>query len=161
MKLTVANVILNLFRDNFAEGPFKFFRIGDPISFAESLLPALFISESETAYGFGPTGHDEITHRLTIQVVYNKKDEVGNPKEGASLDETMDALIQGRDETSGDFLSNTILGVLRRNITLGSLAINSQSTVRKGVIPRSENLLTAEAHIDIVVTELQSIANRV
>lgn len=160
MKLTTSAVILDLFRNTFNRGQFKMFRIGDPITIPESQLPALIVSETATDYTFGPTGFDDVTHTLLIQVILNKKDEIGKPSDGSSLDETLDALIQGRDETSGEFMPDTILGALRRNITLGALIIQNTSKVRKGVIPRSEDLLTAEAHIDVEVIELQAVPNR-
>jgi hypothetical protein len=161
MKMTTPMTILNIFQDAFQDGEFKLFRVGDPIIIPESMMPALIISETQTGYDVGPTGFDEVTHTLLIQVILNKKDEIGNPDQGSSLDEKLDQLIQGRDETSGELLSNTILGVLRRNITMGNLMIQNTSKVRKGIIPRSEDLITAEAHIDIEVTELQQVSNRV
>jgi hypothetical protein len=160
MKKTVPQAILDLFKLKFGKKPFKLFREGDPIVIPQSMLPALIVSEPETDYDTGPTGHDNITHQILIQIVYNKKDDFGNPTEGSSLDATLDAIAQGRDETTGDFVSTSVMGVLRTNITLENLVISNVGKVRKGVIPRSEDLTTAEVHIEITVEEIQAISNR-
>lgn len=157
---TISDIILDLFRDTFKQGPFKLFREGDPMIFPQSALPALVIHEDNTSYDNGPTGHDEILHELVIQVIFNKKDELGKPNDEVTLTRTIDDIVQARDITTGDFKDNTILGVIRRKITLGNISVNNEVTVEKGVIPRSETLTTEEAHIRIRVTELQAVANR-
>jgi hypothetical protein len=161
MKPNVPQVLLALFKANFGN-KFRMFREGDPIIIPASQMPALVISEPQTQYLDGPTGFDEVEHSLTIQVILNKKDEFGKPSdESTSLDATLDALVQGRDESTGEFLPQTVIGILRKNYTLGNLTIHQQATVRKGVIPRTEELTTVEAHIEIVVTELQQVSGRV
>ncbi len=159
MKKNVPQTLLDLFRDNFKEGPFKGFREGDPIIPAQSMLPALFITEKQTNYDLGPTGFDELEHQILIQIVYNKKDDYGKPDEAASLDATLDEIAQGRDDT-GEFLPGSIMGILRKNYTIGNLAIESIGSVKKGVVPRSEELITAEAHIELTIRELQQISGR-
>lgn len=160
MKKTVPQIILDLLEETFNEGEFKWFREGDPLLIPASRLPALIATETQTDYNAGPTGHDEIVHHILLQVVLNKKDEIGNPDADISLDRKLSEITQGRSETTGDFLDNTIMGVLRRHITIGNLAIENIGRVRLGVIPRSEDLMTAEAHIELTITELQAIANR-
>lgn len=161
VKKSVPQVLLDLFRDNFGEqGPFKGFREGDPIIPAQSILPALFISEKQTNYELGPTGFDQVEHQIIIQVVYNKKDDYGKPDEASSLDRTLDEITQARDATTNEFLPNTIMGVLRKNYTMGNLTIQSIGSVKKGVVPRSEELLTAEAHIELTVDELVPVSGR-
>jgi len=161
LRKNTPQILLDLFRDNFKEqGPFKGFREGDPIIPAQSILPALFISEKQTNYKLGPTGFDEVEHQIIIQVVYNKKDDFGKPDEASSLDKTLDDITQGRDETTNEFLPNTIMGILRKHYTMGSLTIQSIGSVKKGVVPRSETLVTAEAHVELTIDELIPITGR-
>ena len=159
LKDNVPRVLINLLRETFGDF-FHLYREGDPIIPSISELPAVFITETNTDYKFGPTGFDDISHEVLIQVVLNKKVDFGNPDHGSSLDYFLDALCQGRDSTSGDFKDETIMAVLRRNITLGELFIESIGAVKKGVVSRSEELITSEAHINLVVSEIQSVANR-
>lgn len=159
LKKNVPKVLLELFEDAFDDF-FHVYREGDPIIIGQSELPALFISEPNTEYTLGPSGHDDIKHEIVIQVVLNKKAEFGNPDHSSTQDHFLDALCQGRDETTGDFKDETIMAILRRNLTLGSLMIENIGNVKKGVINRSEELITSEAHIDVTVSEIQAIANR-
>lgn len=159
-KKTIPEILLDLFRDSFKTGPFKTFREGDPIIFPRSMLPALFVSEHRTHYENGPTGHDEITHEILVQAVFDKRVEFGAPTGVATLDRTIELTMQGRDPDTGELLQNTILGVLRKNITLGNLAIDQIGDVEKGVIPRSEELDTAEGHVTLRISELQAVSNR-
>jgi hypothetical protein len=159
LKNNVPKVLLEIFKEAFGDF-FHLYREGDPIIPAISELPALFITEENTEYEFGPTGHDEIRHEIVIQVVLNKKQDFGNPDHGSSLDHHLDALCQGRDETTGDFKDETVMGILRKQVTLGDLMIESIGSVKKGIVTRSEELITAEAHIDLVVTEIQAVSNR-
>lgn len=157
---TVPQTLIDLLKTNLPENTFLSYYEGDPILIPASLMPACVISESQTDYDTGPTGFDEIKHTLLIQVVFNKKDEIGKPDNQVTMDRMIDQVCQGRDETTGDFLPSSIMSILRRNITLGNLAIENISRVRKGIIPRSEELLTAEGHIELTVSELQQVSNR-
>ncbi len=158
-KLNVPKVLANLFEANL-EDIFKVYREGDPIIPKTSELPAIYVTEPETNYNAGPTGYDDIVHEILIQVIFNKKKDFGNPDKGSSLDSDLDSVVQGRDATTGEYKEKTIMGVLRKNFTLDNLVVQNIGTVRKGIIERSEELITAESHIEITVTELQSVTNR-
>lgn len=160
MKLTMSQVIINLFQDTFKQGPFKVYREGDPIIFPASMLPAMFVSEPITEYTEGPTGFDAISHQILIQIVFNKKAEFGAPKGVATLDNIIDQYVHGRDPSTGDFLSNTIMGTIRRNISFNNMIIGQKVRVEKYTVPRSDELWTVEAQIRITIDEEQAIANR-
>lgn len=158
LKDNVPKILLDLFEDAFKD-TFKLYREGDPGVPSLSQLPAIFITEPDTNYKTGPTGHDEIVHEILIQVVFNKKDDFGNP-DHASLDHWLDAITQGRDSTTGDFKTKTIMGVLRKNITIGNLMVDNIGSVKKGVVVRSEEIITAEAQVEVTLTEIQAVSSR-
>lgn len=159
LKDNVPKVLINLFKDAL-EDTFKLYREGDPGIPNLSQLPAMFITEPDTGYDTGPTGHDELTHEILIQVVFNKKDDFGNPDHGSSLDHWLDAITQGRDVTTGKLKDKTVMGVLRKNLTLGNLMIDNIGGVKKGIIIRSEELTTAETQISVTLKEIQEVSGR-
>lgn len=161
MKKNISQTLLTLFKNSFDKDKYRWFREGDPISIPQSRLPALIVTESDTNYNVGPTGHDEIVHSVRIKVILNKKDEMGNPEVTSTLESKLDEYVQARDDTTGDFLPDTIMAVLRRQLTIDGLAINNTATVKKGVVPRPDDMITAECWVDISITEYQAIANRV
>ena len=158
-KLTVSEIVLNLLKDAFGD-QFRLYRVGDPIQPGQSQLPAIFVTETQLKVNQGATGMDELVHSLEIQIVFNKKDELGNPNEGNTLDTIIDNCIFGVDEDTGEYLPNSILGLIRKNITLGGLSFDTQVEVRKGIVPRPQEMLTAEGQVDITVSEFQVVNNR-
>jgi len=159
-KKTVPEILIDLFKVNLSKGTFRTFREGDPLIFPASMLPALFISEPKTSYAQGPTGYDEITHNILIQVVFDKKTEFGAPAGVATLAQTIELTMQGRHPTTGVLMLSTVMGILRTNLSIGDLMIEQIGDVEKGYIPRSEELETEEAHVRLTLSELQSVPNR-
>ena len=155
IRKTVPQKLIELFEASLPKDYFKEYYEGDPI--IPRNFPCLIVSEPVTSEDTGATGFDEITHEILIQVVFNKKDEIGKPANEATVDNEIDYIVQGRDETTGEYLPQTIKGVLRTNFTLSGLAVENVSRLRKGVIPRSEQLMTAEGHIECTITELQQV----
>lgn len=149
----------DLFQDRF-KSVFHGFYIGDPIILPQSMLPAVIISEPETAYDVGPTGMDEVRHSILIQLVFNKKDDFGRDDKSATLEKRIDDLAQGRDEDTGEFVKDSFMGVLRNNLTLDNIVHYSINSVRKGVVPRSEELTTVEAHIEGTFDEFVIVNSR-
>lgn len=158
-KLTVAQVIVNLFKDAFGD-QFKLYRVGDPITPGQSQLPAIFVTDQNIDFEQDATGYDKLTHHLLVQLVFNKKDELGQPVEGNTLDTIIDNLMFGRNASTNAYLSNSIMGVLRANLTLGGITVETIGNVRKGVVPRPEEMLTVEGHVEVTATELQPVNNR-
>lgn len=160
VKPSVPMTLLRLFQANFDKQRYRWYREGDPVHIPATMLPALIITEPEGDIDVGPTGHDDITHTIRIKVVLNKKDEMGNPETTSSLDALLDRYVWGRDDVTGDYLPDTIVGVLRRNITIGNMMVSQTAKVKKGVVPRPDDVLTAECWVDITLNELQAVANR-
>lgn len=158
-KITVSEVIRDLFKTAFGDH-FRMYRVGDPILPAQSELPAVFISETSVSFKQDATGYDLITHNILIQLVHNKKDELGKPVDGNTLDTILDNEIYGRDPSTNEYLPNTLMGVLRKNLTLGNLSIETISDAKKGVVARPQDMITAEAQVSVQVTELQPVNNR-
>lgn len=160
-KDTVIDTLIELFKDNFGSGTFKAYFFGDPMDIPKSMMPCLIIDLNSTSYELGPTQFDEIVHDVLIQAVFNKADDFGKPEKEVGVLRDLHDIVQARDETTGDFLNTSIIGILRRNITIGNLMIETIPTVQFGTVPRPANIITAEAHIQLKVRELQQISNRV
>lgn len=159
IRKTVPQKLLELFKGVFGDD-FHGYYEGDPIIFPASMLPAIVVSEPETDSDVGPTGMDQDTHHILIQVVFDKKDDLGKPDNAATLENKVDSIAQGRDETTGQYIEKSIKGIIRKNLTLDGIIVNSVGSVRKGVVPRSETLTTVEAHVEATMEELIVISGR-
>jgi hypothetical protein len=158
-KLTVAEKIRDLFKSAFGDA-FRMYRVGDPIIPPQSELPAVYVTETSVDFSADATGYDAIKHHIFIQLVLNKKDELGRPVDGNTLDTIIDNFIYGRDLTTNEYATNSVMGVLRKNFTLDGLSVNTIGNAKKGVVPRPQDMLTAEGQIDFTVDELQPVNNR-
>lgn len=158
-KQTVAEKIVELLKGAFGDD-FKLYRVGDPITAGSSQLPAIFVTETNLDVQDDATGYDGIIHTLNIQVVLNKKNELGRPVEGNTLDTILDNYVYGRDPETDEYAAKSVLGVLRRNVTLEEMTIQTKATIRRELVVRPEDELTAEANITIEVHELQPVNNR-
>lgn len=160
-KITVAEKVRDLIKSVFGDY-FHLYRVGDPIRVGQSDLPAILVTETALQVAQDATGYDALIHSLVIQVVFNKKDEMGRPVEGNTLDTILDNLVYGRDPETDEYNEKSILGILRTNYTLENMTIQQDVSVRKTLVLRSnsEEDTTAEATIDIEVHELQAVNNR-
>lgn len=158
-KLTVAEKLRDLFKTAFGDG-FRLYRVGDPITPGQSELPAIFVTETGLEVLQDATGYDGLKHTITIQVVYDKKSELGRPVEGNTLDTIIDNWVYGRDPTTNEYSPNSILGVLRTNFTLDDMTIQNEARISKELVSRPKEELTAEATMVIEVHELQPVNNR-
>jgi len=156
---TVAQKLLSLLQNTFKD-QFRTYRVGDPILPGQEDLPAIFVTETQLKVKQGATGMDELEHSLEIQIVFNKKDELGNPDNGNTLDTKIDTCIFGIDEETGEYLDASILGLIRKNLTLDGLSFDTQVEVRKGIVPRPQDMLTAEGQVDVTISEFQVVNNR-
>ena len=154
------DVIIQLFKDNLGSSTIKQYFFGDPIAIPKSMLPCIIVDEEDTSYELGPTSFDEITHNLLIQIVFDKSMDYGKPSNEVGVLRELQELVQGRDETTRDFKTNTILGILRKNVTINNLVLQTIPSVQFGVVPRPQDTTTQEAHIRLQVQELQHVANR-
>ena len=144
---TIIQTLRSVFNDSFKE-----YYFGDPIDIPDSLMPCLIISKESGDVSFGPTGMDENTETILIQVIFNKKDEIGNPSAEVFAHRRLMEVIEGRDATTGFYLDNSIMGVLRKNATLGNLIVNQVASPEYSTALRGEDTFVEEATIRLSVT---------
>lgn len=159
---TIKNTFIQNLKDLFEsllgeKGVYKTIWYGDPVIIDESQLPGLVIDETGSHYVAGPTMMDQVDHDVLIQVVLNKKDELGAPKKEGPMSRKMHQLIDARDSTTNKLLPTTIVGILRGRITLNGVTVHQKIDVAFGVVGRPNGIATAEGHISVSMTELMYV----
>lgn len=157
-------LIRNKLRDELGS-KFKAYWDGTPDPLSKSWMPAVCVSETKMTFDFSATGTDDNTHSILIRVIYNKRDDYGATLIEPNVDLTERKLrldVMGRDPVTRQYLPNTILGVLRPNVTLGNWVIGNHGSVEWGVMDKADEagLETAEAHIQLTVIERQEVPIR-
>jgi len=135
------------------------FYFGDPLHIPASMLPTVAVDIETGESPLGPTGHDEQIETLIIKVLVDKRPDL-NKKAGEVVAlQNLIKYVEELDETTGQYKTDTILGILRKNLTLEKTSIGHDISWEYGVVER-EDILTAECWIRISVDKLIEVPNR-
>lgn len=161
-KKLIEEQIVQILKDGLPSGLFKAFYVGDPLAIPQSQLPCLCIVCEQSKYAFGATGHDEVEYRVQIKAVFNKKNFFNKSPQEYVLEQTVKRIIEGRDEATGRLQNNTLLGILRRNVTLEPSIFQQEVTVSYLLAnQRQQDLITYEAIIEFSVRGMIEVDDRV
>jgi hypothetical protein len=154
--------ISDLVKDTFGD-IFNAYFEGDPIQLPDAAMPCVIFEKlaGTVSVKGAPTGHDNISEKIRIRLVLNKTDDFNPEQLDYDLTERkLRKLVEARDPATGWFLPNTLMFVLRTNISLGSTVLDQDIDVQYDLQPRPEKLVTSEAIITIVVRDIVQVPNR-
>jgi len=131
--------------------------IGDPILIPASCLPCISIDPVKTETNIIDNQRDSHIHYISVALIIDARQYFGkNPKEMVGTSYLMEKMEE--EDADGNIKENTILGVLRDNLTLESnRTIQNISTIDYTVRRRSEELITLEAVANL---QIEYIVNR-
>lgn len=158
---TIVDRIIELLRDNQGFSLFKKFYYGDPIEIPLSDMPCIAVELLRTAIDVGPTGMDKVIQTVQIKLIYNKQNDFTTAQTSEVTGvRSLESFAQGIDPTSSEYEQHTIVGILRKNFSLGNIATNQTIDIQYGV-GRRKGGFTSECHITFVVDELKSVTERI
>ena len=131
---------------------------GDPIVLPASRLPTVAIEMSASNVDEGPTGHDSHLDTLTIKVVVDKRKDFNKEPGEVVAQKTLRNYVKGVDD-NGNLKTNSIVGVLRKHLTLNKEALDQLMSIDFSVVKR-EDILTEEAWISLAVETLVEMSGR-
>jgi hypothetical protein len=152
--MKIADKIIKYLKD-YGDKRIVTYYFGDPLIIPASNLPALIISKKSSDIEQGATGLDEATKLYSIKLVFNKKDELGKNPNEVSAQRTMADIVEGVD-TNGNWVTESIMGVLRKYFTLGD-TINDQTIAIEYFLSERGDLITEEAEININIKDFVSV----
>jgi hypothetical protein len=126
---------------------------GDPIDIPRGYLPCFIVEKLEGDADQLSTQRDDLNSRYMIKVVMNKEDDFGASDEVDTTQKKLERIVEGRDSTTAQYLSNSVLGILRQNYTLGNRITHQTAKVRYGVNNSRPDAFTSEAQIELTVQE--------
>lgn len=158
---TVDKIIRFLKGDNGSiAGYFKSFYYGDPLKMAISSLPAVVVQLTKTQVVAGPTGMDAIQETIEIILMYNKRNDFGKNDKEATSARRLEEFAQGNDPTTSLYSANSVLGIIRQQITLEDYIVSQDVSIEYNTGIRPEDTLTGEARITMVVKRLVQVNGR-
>lgn len=131
---------------------------GDPIAVPAANLPCIYVEGDGTDISAGATGTDELVHTVGIGIIIDKRGEINRNADENVSHRRLIELTQKRD-TSGNFASNSIIGILRTNFTLSNTINDQTLRTEYGIRERGE-IITAEARITARISELVVVPSR-
>lgn len=162
---TLSQSIVDLLKQKLGSAIFKSYYDGDPWAIPQSLLPAVAVVKESEEFLAGPTGMDLRRSVITVKVIFNKKDEFGKDPAGANIQRRMENIIAGLDPSTGEVSQSSILGIMRKHFTVdtgsGPLVLDQLPSVDYGVVPRPDDVITAEAHVTLRFDQHVVVSGRV
>lgn len=144
--------ILRFLREEFGE-TFKAYYDGDPDAIPAFNLPAVVVEKQRDTTAQGPTGLSRVDESILIKLIYDKADDW--EASDSTVDLTMKKIRQAfeaRDAATGKYLPNSIKGALKTRLKMDDAVLQEDMTLELGVVPRVDDLITAEGHLTVNVS---------
>lgn len=145
--------VLDLMKATFGS-KFEAYYDGDPEAIPLFQLPCIIVTQTTDDTEEAAQGEDDVTDRITIKVVLNKKDDFDADKvsEVNTTEKRIRDLIALRDPETGNYSTGTVKHAIRSAMLDGVLAIASAMNIEYGLNPRyapgSDYAdLTTEGHV--------------
>jgi hypothetical protein len=162
--------ILELLKDNFGEayGIAAFYE-GDPVIFGTSSLPAICVMKRDASYDVSATQTDEITTSILIKLVLDKREDYGGSTTIDLTDKRLRTMIEGRDQTTAQYATESLMGILRTFYTMNysnplNPILTQTEKVSYHLVDRTsmhdETLVTMEGHILVTLRERVQVNGR-
>jgi len=139
------------------KGIIKSIYIGDPVYIPDSCLPCIVINPMSTEVTVADSARDMHSHSIDISIVIDARQYFNATPDKMVGTEFLMKTMEG-ELSSGDIDPNSVVGVLRDNLTLASnRSIANISSVDYTTRKRTDELITLETSAHI---EIQYIVNR-
>jgi len=137
---------------------------GDPVFIPTSMLPALIVVKTGGSTEDGPTGADAVTEDISIRAVYNMNEYMGGSMtENIPHNKIVD-MFEARTAT-GEYEASAIMGILRRNYTLGNSIVGQKFTVQYELLLENRTTkagtVTLEGHLNFSTRQLVAVPVRI
>ena len=138
------------------QGKIKTFYIGDPIHIPDSAMPCISISPNNTQATVADNQRDARAHTISVALIVDARKYFGKmPNEMVGTTFLLETMSE--EAADGTIQDNTILGIIRDNLTLGTNRFVTEITsVDYTTRRRSEDLVTLEAVLTLEVTQISN-----
>lgn len=144
--------ILDLMRTTFGNY-FKAYYEGDPLQIPKANFPCVIAETLTSTVDVGATGTDDVTTVVALRVVYDKVDDFGKSDDYNQTERTLRKLVEARDPATGYYHTQSIMGLLRSNLSLGGLSFDTKMEASYDIQPRADEVITSEALITVTIYE--------
>lgn len=141
---------------------FKWIYYGDPIRIPSSNLPCLILAKVDTKFSNETNVEDRHRVRISFTVVTDVRDTISDDKDMVSGTNSLYNLMEGRAETTYQLKPDSLLYILRHNVTLDPgqnlhTDLDSMSSVDYGLTmnKRKPEAWSIEGMVEVTATFIQ------
>lgn len=137
---------------------FKFIFYGDPDDgIPTDSMPCMAVALEQTDIEQEATGMDQVKETIMVKVILSKKDYIDDfDDETVGWQKKLELLVQGADPVLGQYDETTLIGILRKQLTLGGYNVQNKLSAKYGEVARNglEEDPTGEAHVRFIIERL-------
>lgn len=138
-------------------GEIKSFYVGDPIMIPESAMPCISISPHSTTANVADNQRDSRVHKIDISLIIDAR-KYFNATPQTMVGTTFLMETMSKESADGSVAANSILGIIRDNLSLSTNRfVSNEVVIDYTTRRRTEDLITLEA---IMSVEVEHISNR-
>jgi hypothetical protein len=143
---------------------FKSYFDGDPVWIPTSYLPAIIVTKTNGSTQSGATGLDVLTETIAIRIVLNLNSYMGASNVNETAHKFLKTIVEAR-QSSGQYATKSLLGILRTQFTLSNSIVNQKFDVTydiltEGRVTDKKGVTTEEAHVVFTVTQFVPVPTR-
>jgi len=155
----VVQRIIKLLEDHVHPDLKRPFYDGDPIAIPASKLPTISVEMTDCDIDEAATGHDSHLDTIMIKVIVDKRVDFDKKEGEVVAQKTLRDYIKGVG-SDGKLKSNSVVGVLRNNLTLSSAVLDQLMQVNISVVRRGDDTITEEAWISLTTESIVDMSER-
>ncbi len=140
--------VIDLLKDDVNIALKRPFYYGDPAVIPSSMLPTLAVELTSSGVDVGPTGYDKHLDTITIKVIVDKRRDFNQSPGKVMAHSTLVDFVKG--VSNGALKTDSVVGVLRKQLSLDSSALEQLIAIDFSVLKREE-ITTEEAWISFSV----------
>lgn len=134
---------------------------GDPVLIPRNNLPAVFITKVDTDIAEHTNLEDESTMVFNLNLVVDMTQDLNKTQKSVTGEALLYQYMEGRDDTTYDLKTNSMVYVLRKNQQADTdlfISVGTPVRVRYGVNveKRGKGVVTAEANLIVTVRHHQT-----
>jgi hypothetical protein len=163
---TIVDRIIDLLKGSELGSYFQKFYYGDPLLIGSSAIPCCVVELQGTKIMVANTAEDQVTQTVAIKLIYNKSDDFDlDDDEEVTGQRPLEEMAEGINAQTATWDPGTVLGLLRKNFTIGDYILDQQIDIRYGIRsrPSSENGegITAECQLICTFMHHVQVLNRI
>ena len=159
-KLTLSERILEVLQDNLKGSLFKSYFTGYKAEIGRSYLPAVMVAQRRSEITHGATSTDRRTSTLEIFLIIERTTQLNREGRVMEGQQILEHYMEGRNDSTGEYIDESILGVLRRKFTLANTVIDQEVDIDYAEIVRDDGSILLTAVATVTVRESFIVSNR-